>query len=475
MCAASVIKLKTNWLKRFNRSSDLFQTTQRRLTMQYSGLIMLFLILFIVVVYTLLYVVILRDQHRELENLTRQETRIISDYLAESARNELQGLGSQELVLAGVDQFFYYVTDENGNFVMGGETLPHMREELFELVSGWMPERNQIREETLEVTFDERRIGGREIDEAPKSDTVRLMVDGSPIFYNGQFVGMIYIGKDISFAYQLFTWLLIVLVSLAVLFAGVAVWLSFMMSKKAMGPISTAFQRQKEFVGDASHELRTPLSVMLSSIDALEMTDGVEEDPFAGKLLRNMKSEVKRMTGLVSDLLVLARADSGSVERTVEELDMEKEAAQVIESLTPYADSAGVSLFLDSQAPLLVNGDRARLKQLLYILLDNAVKYSPDGGQVKVKLSQRDRHWTMSVSDEGIGIDAEDQSRIFDRFFRSDKSRTRTVGGHGLGLSIAKWIAGIHGGTIAVKSEPGKGSTFTVQLPTDQQDGTKRM
>ncbi|OXS77400.1 sensor histidine kinase [Domibacillus enclensis] len=467
--------MKSNILKRFKRSSDLFQTTQRRLTMQYSGLIMLFLILFIVVVYTLLYVVILRDQHRELENLTRQETRIISDYLAESARNELQGLGSQELVLAGVDQFFYYVTDENGDFVMGGETLPHMREELFELVSGWVPERNQIREETLEVTFDERRIGGREIDESPKSDTVRLMVDGSPIFYNGQFVGMIYIGKDISFAYQLFTWLLIVLVSLAVLFAGVAVWLSFMMSKKAMGPISTAFQRQKEFVGDASHELRTPLSVMLSSIDALEMTDGVEEDPFAGKLLRNMKSEVKRMTGLVSDLLVLARADSGSVERTVEELDMEKEAAQVIESLTPYADSAGVSLFLEGPAPLFVNGDRARLKQLLYILLDNAVKYSPDGGQVKVMLSQRDRHWTMSVSDEGIGIDAEDQSRIFDRFFRSDKSRTRTVGGHGLGLSIAKWIAGIHGGTIAVKSEPGNGSTFTVQLPTDQQDGTKRM
>lgn len=443
--------------------------------MQYSGLIMLFLILFIVVVYTLLYVVILRDQHRELENLTRQETRIISDYLAESARNELQGLGSQELVLAGVDQFFYYVTDENGNFVMGGETLPHMREELFELVSGWMPERNQIREETLEVTFDERRIGGREIDEAPKSDTVRLMVDGSPIFYNGQFVGMIYIGKDISFAYQLFTWLLVVLVSLAVLFAGVAVWLSFMMSKKAMGPISMAFQRQKEFVGDASHELRTPLSVMLSSIDALEMTDGVEEDPFAGKLLRNMKSEVKRMTGLVSDLLVLARADSGSVERTVEELDVQKEAAQVIESLTPYADSAGVSLSLEGPAPLIVNGDRARLKQLLYILLDNAVKYSPDGGQVKVKLYQRDRHWTMSVSDEGIGIDEDDQSRIFDRFFRSDKSRTRTVGGHGLGLSIAKWIAGIHGGTITVKSEPGKGSTFTVQLPTEQQAGIKRM
>ncbi|OES46740.1 two-component sensor histidine kinase [Domibacillus iocasae] len=446
----------------------MFQTTQRRLTMQYSGLLMLFLVLFIVVVYTLLYIVILRDQHRELENLTRQETRIISSYLAESARNELQGLGSQELVLAGADQFFYYVTDTDGNFVMGSETMRHMREELFELVSGWVPEQNEIREETIRLTFDERRIGGREIDEAPKSDTVRLMIDGSPIFYNNQFVGMIYIGKDISFAYQLFQWLLIVLVSLMVLFAGVAVFMSYMMSKKAMGPISTAFHRQKEFVGDASHELRTPLSVMLSSIDAMEMTDGVEEDPFAQKLLRNMKSEVKRMTGLVSDLLVLARADSGVVERVIDEINVRVEAGNVIESLTPYAESNGISLYLDAPDELIVPGDRARLKQLMYILLDNAVKYSLEGGRVEMILSKNDRHWTMKVSDEGIGIDAADQSRIFDRFFRSDKSRTRTVGGHGLGLSIAKWITSIHGGTITVESEIGKGSTFTVQIPNEQ-------
>lgn len=436
--------------------------------MQYSGLLMLFLVLFIVVVYTLLYIVILRDQHRELENLTRQETRIISSYLAQSARNELQGLGSQELVLAGADQFFYYVTDTDGNFVMGSETMRHMREELFELVSGWVPEQNEIREETIRLTFDERRIGGREIDEAPKSDTVRLMIDGSPIFYNNQFVGMIYIGKDISFAYQLFQWLLIVLVSLMVLFAGVAVFISYMMSKKAMGPISTAFHQQKEFLGDASHELRTPLSVMLSSIDAMEMTDGVEEDPFAQKLLRNMKSEVKRMTGLVSDLLVLARADSGGVERVIDEINVRVEAGNVIESLTPYAESNGISLYLDAPDELIVNGDRARLKQLMYILLDNTVKYSPEGGRVEMILSKNDRHWTMKVSDEGIGIDAADQSRIFDRFFRSDKSRTRTVGGHGLGLSIAKWITSIHGGTITVESEIGKGSTFTVQIPNEQ-------
>lgn len=465
MCGESDIKLKIKWLK---GNGDLFQRTQRRLTLQYSGLIMLFLVLFIVVVYTLLYIVILRDQHRELEQLTRQETRIISDYLAESARNELQGLESQELVLAGVDQFFYYVTDANGNFVMGSEIMPHMQGELFDLVAGWVPKQNEIREETLQVTFDERRIGGREIDEGPKSDTVRLLIDGSPIFYKNQFVGMLYIGKDISFAYQLFQWLLIVLVGLTVLFAGIAVLISYLMSKKAMGPISTVFNRQKEFVGDASHELRTPLSVMLSSIDAIEMTDGVEEDPFAQKLLRNMKSEVKRMTGLVSDLLVLARADSGGVERTLDQVNMQAEAANVVESLLPHAEANGVSLQLEAPDELFVTGDRARLKQLMYILLDNAVKYSPDGGSASLELSESGRYWTMKVADEGIGIHPDDQPRIFDRFFRSDKSRTRSVGGHGLGLSIAKWIVDIHQGTISVESEPGKGSTFTVNIPKEK-------
>ncbi|WP_309088437.1 HAMP domain-containing sensor histidine kinase [Domibacillus sp.] len=457
--------LKINW---FKSSSDLFQQTQRKLTMQYSSLIMLFLVLFIVVVYTLLYIVILRDQHRELEQLTRQETRVISDYLAESARNELQGIGSQELVLAGVDQFFYYVTDADGNFVMGNEMVPNIREDLFSLVSGWVPDRNQIREETIQVKFDERRIGGKEIKEQPKSDTVRLMIDGSPIFYNGQFVGMIYIGKDISFAYQLFQWLLVVLVSLTVLFAGVAIFISSVMSKKAMGPISNAFNRQKEFVGDASHELRTPLSVMLSSIDAIHMTDGVEADPFAQKLLRNMKSEVKRMTGLVSDLLVLARADSGGAERTVAGFDVREEADRVIESLTPHAEANGVSLEIEAPESLPVMGDWERLKQLMYILLDNAVKYSPDGGRVRLQLSETARHWTMKVTDEGIGIHPDDQPRIFDRFYRSDKSRTRTVGGHGLGLSIAKWIVDIHHGTISVESEPEKGSTFIVTIPKEK-------
>jgi signal transduction histidine kinase len=140
----------------------------------------------------------------------------------------------------------------------------------------------------------------------------------------------------------------------------------------------------------------------------------------------------------------------------------------VIESLTPHAEANGVSLEIEAPESLPVMGDRERLKQLMYILLDNAVKYSPDGGRVSLQLSETARHWTMKVTDEGIGIHPDDQPRIFDRFYRSDKSRTRTLGGHGLGLSIAKWIVDIHHGTISVESEPEKGSTFIVTIPKEK-------
>lgn len=148
------------------------------------------------------------------------------------------------------------------------------------------------------------------------------MMAGEPIFYKGQFLGMLYIGKDVSFLYQLLKWLLIIMLSLTVLFVGVAIYISRLMSKRAMVPIETAFQKQKEFVADASHELRTPLSVMLSSINALEMQEEVTEDPFSKKLINNMKAEVKRMTSLVSDLLTLARSDSNKVEKAMMPFDI---------------------------------------------------------------------------------------------------------------------------------------------------------
>ncbi|PAQ14746.1 two-component sensor histidine kinase [Bacillaceae bacterium SAOS 7] len=429
---------------------------------------MLFLLFFVLVVYSLIYIIILEDQKRELSELTRQESRIIRHYLAENTIKELHGLEKQPIVLAGVDQFFYYVVDEKGQLIMGQEMIPEARSALLELLQGWIPRKNDIREESLTFSFPERS----ELDEGPSRERstkeVKLLIDGMPLFHKGEFIGILYIGKDITFAYQLFRWLLIILIGLAVLFLGVALVISRHMAKKAMIPISEAFARQREFVGDASHELRTPLSVMLSSINALEMVDCVDEDPFTRKLIVNMKNEVKRMTKLVSDLLVMARADSGVIERNSEMFDFQPLAEEVYESVSPLAHEKRIHLRTFFSSSLFVNGDRERLAQLLYILLDNAMKYTSSEGTVDLAVSNEGKKLIIRVQDTGIGIDPSEHSRIFDRFYRSDKSRSRAKGGYGLGLSIAKWIVDSHGGTIEIESALGQGSVFTISLPIVQ-------
>ncbi|MBM7690931.1 signal transduction histidine kinase [Peribacillus deserti] len=448
---------------------DVFKSTQSRLTMVYSGLLMLFLVLFIVVVFAILYFVLLKDQERELESITGQKARFIEQYMQQYNRRELSDNQNQE-ILAGVDQFFYYVVSPEGELLMGNENVPPLRAKLLSLIEDWVPERNDIRQERLQIEQRDFRMKGKRRDEhdihVPRAqDDIRLMIAGQPIIFNGQLVGTLYVGKDISFSYQLFKMLLIVMTGLAAVFLGIAVYISYLMSQKAMVPISKAFNRQREFVADASHELRTPLSVMLSSIDAMEMTIDTDEDDFSRKVLFSMKDEVKRMTSLVGDLLTLARSDSEETEHRREIFDFRPRAEKAVESVKPLAASKQIELGMKATDTVVTKGDPERLTQLLYILLDNAIKYTGSGGRVQLDLSADEQEMCMKVQDTGIGIKSEEHAQIFDRFYRSDKSRSRQMGSHGLGLAIAKWIVDMHGGSIEVASEMGQGSTFTVRIP----------
>jgi signal transduction histidine kinase len=443
---------------------DVFKSTQNRLTRTYSGLIMLFLIVFIFIVYSVLYVVILKNQEHELQSLVGQESSFIEDYMVKNT--DLNGFQNQEVVFAGVDQYFYYAVDQNGKVMMGNEANHRLRQSLLNLVNGRIQNDNEIHKEILHVETGPRGRG--EFRPHEMNQDIHLMIASHSIYVKGQYIGRLYIGKDISFAYQLFHWLLLILVMLGIIFFGVAVFISVVMSKRAMVPISGAFTRQREFVADASHELRTPLSVLLSSIDAMEMT--IEPEGFVEKMLSNMRQEVKRMTGLVGDLLTLARSDSNANVMKKETFDFRPFAEKAIESVSPLAAEKEISLSMEAPSSLKATGDSQRLSQLLYILLDNAIKYTPRGGEVKLVLKNGGNELWFSVQDTGIGIKKEDFSRIFERFYRVDKSRSRQVGGHGLGLSIAKWIVDTHGGAIQLASEVGKGSTFAVRIP-GQVDG----
>jgi signal transduction histidine kinase len=426
---------------------------------------MLFLSLFIVIVYTLFYFVTLHEQEREIRTLAAQELPIIKDYLLRNEKISTPDMNNQGVLVTGQYQFFYYVIDPKGRLILGNEVIHRLRPDLLRFVKGWAPQKNEVHYETLQVSAPAWK------DHLHPSEMrkVRFLITGRPIVQGNQFMGTLYIGKDISFRFDLFTWLFVILGGLAILFLGVALFISHLMSKRAMIPIIHAFEKQREFVADASHELRTPLSVMLSSINALEMEKSSEENNFSIKLLSTMKDEVKRMTKLVSNLLTLARSDSGALELLKETFDFTIPAKKAIESFEPLAVSKHITLHLHAPDTLMVYGDSERLSQLLYILLDNAIKYTQDEGEISLSLSveAHEHHRTLRVmvQDTGIGIHAEECERIFDRFYRSDKSRSRQMGGHGLGLAIAKWIVEAHQGTIEVSSELHQGSTFVVKIP----------
>lgn len=430
---------------------------------------MLFLILFILIVYSVLYFSILKNQEAELETLVKQEAGFLEEYLATNEKSDFRGIQNQEVVFAGVNQLFYYVVNSNGELIMGNEADTRIRSALLRILNRNHLEDGEILKERLHVEGSAKGRGkpGEFIQHEPEKD-ISLMIASQSIYDEDRLVGKLYIGKDVSFAYQLFRWLLIILVIIGVVFVGVAIFISTAMSKKAMIPISGAFTRQREFVADASHELRTPLSVLLSSVDAMEMTIDTKKEEFAAKLLSNMRQEVKRMTSLVSDLLTLARSDSNIIERGTEAFDFLPHAEKAIESVRPLADTKQITLHLEAPNSLMAKGDPQRLSQLLYILLDNAIKYTRNNGEVWLMLSMIGHELCIIVKDTGIGIKKEDYNRIFERFYRVDKSRSRQAGGHGLGLSIAKWIVETHAGTINISSEIGQGTEFTIRIPLNR-------
>lgn len=222
-----------------------------------------------------------------------------------------------------------------------------------------------------------------------------------------------------------------------------------------------AIRRQREFAADASHELRTPLTVIRSSLEHLRRhrTEPVQA---VGDALEDIGAEVDHLAALVEDLLLLARSDSGAVALARLPVDLGDVAGDAASSLSKLAADKSVRLIVDPE-PAIVAGDQPRLRQLVTILVDNAIRHSPDGGGVRVAVRAAGGWASLEVEDEGAGIRAEDMPRIFDRFWRAPGA---PAGGTGLGLAIASWIVRGHHGRIAVENRPEGGARFTVRLPT---------
>lgn len=236
------------------------------------------------------------------------------------------------------------------------------------------------------------------------------------------------------------------------------------------------FQRERQFTADVSHELRTPLSIIRSAADIV-MRDPKPTLEGYRAALHSVRDEATRLSSIVDDLLFFARADFHQVRLNIAPIDMNSLMGDVFDYGVKLASPKGIDIdyTLEStgQENIVVNGDTAHLMRMFINLIDNAVKYTPPGGKVRIEVRSEDKLVHVIIADTGMGIPEEDIPRIFDRFYRGDSSRARTVSGNeadkasgvGLGLAIAKTIAELHGGSITVKSMPGEGSAFRVTMP----------
>ncbi|HEV2447149.1 MAG TPA: heavy metal sensor histidine kinase [Candidatus Sulfopaludibacter sp.] len=227
--------------------------------------------------------------------------------------------------------------------------------------------------------------------------------------------------------------------------------------------LDQSFESMRRFVADASHELRTPISVIRGEADvALSHDRGTAE---YRESLAIILDESRRLSRLVDDLLNLARADAGAVRLQVQEFYFNDLLAECCRSVQALAAARRIRLECRPGEDVPFHGDEELLRRLVLNLLDNAIRYTPVGGQVTASLDASGSELRIRVADTGAGIPPETAEHVFERFYRGDKARSRQEGGFGLGLAIVKWIAESHKGEVALASRPGQGSTFTVKLP----------
>jgi len=240
---------------------------------------------------------------------------------------------------------------------------------------------------------------------------------------------------------------------------------SWWLAGQAMQPVYRSYRQMQQFTADAAHELRTPLAAIQANLESTFTPNATDAD--AWDTLRIVERQNGRLSRLVQDLLILSRMDLQGLPAKQQPCNLNDLVNDLVEEFSALAIVSDVSLaaHIDSTTPITVMGSEEQLYRLVANLITNAIQYTLAGGTVTIHLSRDDHYAFIKVLDTGIGISPQDQPRIFDRFYRVSSDRSRQTGGAGLGLAIAQAIATAHRGSIRVESQPGKGSTFTVQLP----------
>ena len=423
---------------------EIFGRSRRRLAFAYALIMCVFMAVIIFVVHMAMNWSMFSEQAQELSDAANSVAEVQTFYL----QNPNISVDETRYFRSSNDRLFFYIFNENGQLIRFERASFRLEQFVLDVI-----ESGNLAEGEVEVFQHSNETG--------QLNTVMMT---SKKIVTDNVSQTLYVGKDVTALYsglQKATYAQVVLGFVAVLISSV---IGYYMAGRALVPLKEAYDKQKQFAADASHELRTPLAVVMASADLL-LADPSIKEPFLRQVLEDLKSEVKKMTNLVSDLLMVARSDNNALKVKIQRLDLTEILKQVIRTMTPIAEKKNIRLAGENFAKVMINADEQRIKQLAIILVDNAIKYTTEGGAVLIRLEKADNaRAVFAVMDSGIGIAPEDLDKVFERFYRVDKARSREMGGNGLGLAIAAEIVKLHEGKISVASKLGEGTKFTVEL-----------
>lgn len=426
-------------------TENLFGQSRRKLTMLYSLVMIIFL------------VVLVSAMHRSMEwSISSEQARELYD-TADNVADAQRYLNQHpELVIDDTvaykstnDRLFFYVLDADGRLLNFARASYRIEPFILDAMSNWQASDGEA------VVLAKLNSNGQK---------TKIMMITKSINDPGNNHQTVYVGKDVTALYNGLDKATTIMAILGLLALLIATVVGHILSGKAMIPLRAAYEKQRQFAADASHELRTPLAVVMASADLLESDPSIKS-PFLKQVIADVRDEVKKMTKLVSDLLIVARSDNKALKLKPTKFDLGAVVAQTARLMQPLAEQKKITLVAEEMPKNMIYADEQKIRQLILILVDNAVKYTPEGGCVTVHFCKAEKgKVAFAVADTGIGIAKEDQDKVFDRFYRVDKARSREMGGNGLGLAIAQEIVNMHRGNISLSSELGKGTTFVVTL-----------
>lgn len=406
----------------------MFNQLKTKLTLLYTISLLCLLLLFIGVLYLLISHEI---NDKELDELQVYFNKEKGDFFEEIDEKHHHGLEYDPN-----RRIFYYVFNQQSDLVYGEETVRGL--------SSWVVKNG---------TSDGESSTWRTEWEQNHYLLVKKTIVG-----NGQVRGFVVIGMNITSEQHLIqniTWTLFIL---TLLFSIIFAFLGYYFAGQAMKPIKNSYLKQEKFVSDASHELRTPLSIFYSSVDLLIREEKAHLSVYGQEVLEDVKKEANLMSNLINNLLVLARSDKNELTLDRKKINLSNLADSIYTRFSRKM-SNHIQFEQRIQDDVYLHCDEVKIQQLLYILLDNAFRYTKEG-KVTLSLKERNSQKILTVEDTGCGIAEDNLPYIFDRFFRADLSREK--GGSGLGLSIAQTIVTAHGGTIQAESTERIGTIFTV-------------